>query len=287
MQVKKLLAAGTRRLLEAGIKEARLEAEVLLAHLTKRDRLFLYGAADLSVPFLTKLRFWELVGRRLAGEPLAYLIGKKEFWGLELEVTPAVLVPRPETELLVETGLEKVKGKGSPILVDVGTGSGAVAVSWAVSLPQARLLALDISPEALACAQRNARRHGVEERITFMAGDLLSPLKETPVAGKVDVVGANLPYIPRAFLPALSREVRREPRQALDGGTDGLAFYRRLVLQAKQVLRPGGYLLCEIAPWQRSGALELFDEDWDELEVKRDLAGRARLVLARLRSKRA
>ncbi|RDV84526.1 peptide chain release factor N(5)-glutamine methyltransferase [Ammonifex thiophilus] len=285
MRVKELLAAGTRRLLEAGIKEARLEAEVLLAHLMKRDRLFLYGAADLPVPFLTQLRFWELVGRRLAGEPLAYLLGKREFWGLELEVTPAVLVPRPETELLVETGLEKVKGKESPLLVDVGTGSGAVAVSWAVALPQARLLALDASPEALSCARRNARRHGVEERITFLAGDLLSPLEASPVMGKVDLVGANLPYIPRAFLPTLSREVRREPRQALDGGTDGLAFYRRLVPQAKKILRPGGYLLCEVAPWQRSGMLELFDEDWEELEVRHDLAGRARLVLARLRGK--
>ncbi|MGO0123405.1 peptide chain release factor N(5)-glutamine methyltransferase [Desulfothermobacter acidiphilus] len=285
MRVKELLAAGTHRLKEAGIKEARLEAEVLLAHLTKRDRLFLYGAADLPVPFLTRLRFWELVGRRLAGEPLAYLIGKREFWGLELEVTPAVLVPRPETELLVEAGLEKVKGKESPLLVDVGTGSGAVAVSWAVSLPRARLLALDTSPEALCCARRNARRHGVEERITFLAGDLLSPLEDSPVAGKVDLVGANLPYIPRAFLPTLSREVQREPRQALDGGADGLALYRRLVPQAKKILRPGGYLLAEMAPWQRSGMLELFDEDWEELEVRRDLAGRARLVLARLRGK--
>jgi release factor glutamine methyltransferase len=192
--------------------------------------------------------FEQLVERRLRGEPLAYLTGEREFMGLSFNVSPAVLVPRPETELLVETALVLLREGGpSPLVVDVGTGSGAIAVSLAVHHPPVRVVAVDISGAALVVARANARRHGVADRVSFVQGNLLAD-----IGGPADLIAANLPYIPSGELDGLPAEVRCEPRLALDGGPDGLDLYRRLVPQALRLLKPGGHLLAELGPGEET-----------------------------------
>ena len=176
-------------------------------------------------------------------EPLAYVLGSREFYGLDFRVTPAVMVPRPETETLVEEALAWARARSAPITVaDVGTGSGCIVVSLAVHLPDARFLATDVSPAALAVAEENARRHGVAGRVRLLPGHLLEPLP-----GPVDLVVANLPYIPRGRIDSLQPEVRdHEPREALDGGPDGTDLLRPLLRQAGAYLRPGAALMLEI-----------------------------------------
>jgi len=256
---------------------ARLEAELLLAFVLGMDRPGLYVRWDEAPGIGTRERFRQLVERRRCGEPLAYLTGERDFMGLSFHVTPDVLVPRPETELLVETALNHLREAGpSPPVVDVGTGSGAIAVSLAVYHPGIRVTAVDISQAALGVARANASRHGVTGRVTFRQGDLLAGLP-----GPVDLVTANLPYIPTWEWYRLPREVRYEPRLALDGGPDGLDYYRRLVRQVPGVLRRGGRLLCELGPGQEETFLALVPEPEWQARVQPDLAGRPRLLAAR------
>lgn len=271
---------GTAALKTAGISSPRVDAEVLLGFVLGCDRLALYREPRREVAAGEAARFEELVARRAAGEPVAYLTGEKEFMGLGFAVTPAVLIPRPETELLVETAVTLLRGVAAPVVADVGTGSGAVAVSLAVLLPAARVFAVDISTAALTVARENACRHRVADRVVFCAGDLLEPF-----AGNesfFDLIVANLPYVPSEEVAKLPRPVRREPVLALDGGADGLALYRRLVSQARPLLKPGGHLLFEIGSGQGAAALGLLPPAW-EANVVQDLAGRDRLVVARYR----
>jgi release factor glutamine methyltransferase len=249
----------------------------LLAHVTGRTRAWLlaYPEAPLSVEQVTK--FADLLARAAAGEPLAYLTGEREFYGLAFTVTPEVLVPRPETEGMVEAVIEWAQARGElPLrIVDVGTGSGVVAVTLAVNLPAARVIGVDIAAGALDIARGNAEAHGVGERVSFVRGDLLSGLR-----GPFDVITANPPYIASDVLPTLDVH-RWEPHLALDGGADGLDLMRRLIGQAPSRLAPGGLLALEIGfdQGERVAALCHAAFPGTPVEVRADLAGLERVVL--------
>lgn len=278
--IKEALELARKQLRESGTDTPALDAEVLLAHVTGLDRAGLYRQWERSLSEEEEARFFALAGRRLSGEPVAYLTGHKEFMGLDFVVNPHVLIPRPETELLVETALELLPP--SPVVVDAGTGSGAIAVSLAALHPGALVYATDCSPEALAVAGLNAERHGVAGRVFFCQGDLLEPLSGCIPAGGVDLIAANLPYISREDLPGLPREVRLfEPSLALDGGAGGLELYRRLIPAAAGFLKQGGYLLMEIGYDQGREMTELLAQPAWEAAILKDLAGLDRLVVAR------
>jgi release factor glutamine methyltransferase len=275
-----LLRAGQQ--LKKGINSGSpaLDAEVLLSSVTGLDRAGLYRDWEKSLPKEMETHFFELVGRRRLGEPVAYLTGHREFMGLDFAVSPAVLIPRPETELLVETALKRLPP--SATVIDVGTGSGAIAVSLAFFRTDAVVYATDCSPEALSVARLNAARLGVGERCFFYQGDLLEPLSAGGAADRVDLIAANLPYIARDEYPALPAGVRIfEPALALDGGDDGLACYRRLIPAAPPFLKKGGLLLLEIGCRQGQASLALFNPQAWEVAVLKDLAGLDRLVVAR------
>jgi len=247
------LHEATEALRAAGIEDARLEAEVLLRHALDLDCAHFYARLQNEMGLDDLVRFRGFLYRRLAREPTAYIVGQREFYGLDLETTPVALIPRPETELLVEEALARARRFERPLIVDVGTGNGAIAVALAVHLPQAVLVAIDLSREALALAVRNARRHGVEGRIIFLQADLLAPL-----AQPADLIVANLPYVNSRDWEALPPEIREhEPRAALDGGPDGLREIERLLEQAPSCLGPGGSLLVELGPLQAAPALAL------------------------------
>jgi len=277
IEARQALAQAVRALDNAGVDSPRLDAELLLAHTLEANRAAVLAWPDrrLTPKELTRYRY--LVDRRAAREPLAYILGRREFFGLEFAVDPRVLIPRPETELLVEEALRLARPRTSPLLADVGAGSGAIAVSLAVHLPQARVYALDDSAEALAVATENARRHGVADRITCLQGNLLAPLPEP-----VDLVTANLPYVATPEWEDLAPEIRHyEPRAALDGGADGLVLIRGLLAAAAPQLRPGGALLLEIGAAQGRAVVDLAGQHFATAEVKlrQDYAGLDRLVV--------
>ena len=278
--LKEALNQAGRRIKEAGGVTSALDAAVLLGFVAACDRAGLYRDGSRLLTPEEQNRLDALVARRVTGEPVAYLTGCKEFMGLEFAVTPAVLIPRPETELLVEKALTLLDGKEN-LVAEVGTGSGAIAVSLAVNLPRTVIYATDISARALRVAQVNAEKHGVTQRICWRQGDLLAALAEDELTGRLDLIAANLPYITTQELAALPPEVRRyEPVTALDGGADGLALYRRLIPQAKRLLKPQGYLLLEIGCNQRQGVAALLTPpDW-RLNIEQDLTGRDRLAVA-------
>lgn len=288
MNIGIVLSEAANFLKQSGIESPRLDAEVLLAHCLGVDRVGLYVNSHSEIEAGVRQAYWELVRRRGKGEPVAYLTGAKEFMGLEFLVTPAVLIPRPETELLVERAMSILKvspGEGvekKQAVVDTGTGSGAIAVSIARNLPEVEVFAVDVSGAALEVARLNARRHGVAGRITFLRGDLLLPLPEY-LSGKIDLITANLPYIPCGEIEGLMPDVGLfEPRLALDGGEDGLEPYRRLIPMAEKILAPGGSLLMEIGPGQGQKLASMLEQQW-RCEIVFDLAGRERLVAARWR----
>ena len=278
--------------LRATSETPRLDAELLLAHVLGWARAQLLAEGRLSLTETQAAAFRGLVMRRTALEPVAYLIGHKEFYGIDLMVDRRALMPRPETELLVELALgfarrraqdeRSMKLDRSPLVVrpapfvvaDIGTGSGAIAIALALHLPEARIDAIDISPDALALAQQNVERHGLDGRVRLQQGDLLAPL-----AAPVDLIVANLPY---TILSEIDEGVRRyEPHQALDGGADGLALYRRLMAQAPAKLRPGGAVLLEIGATQAAAVTDLARRAFPDatVSVHRDLAGHDRVVV--------
>lgn len=279
LNVRERLFQATKYLRDRGSPAPRLDAEVLLAHVLGKDRVYLYREAGLVLDTDSEQRYHVLLERRAKGEPVAYLTGHKEFMGLDFTVGPHVLIPRPETELLVEKALATLDGwSGRRSVVDVGTGSGAIAVSLAKLAPAGTLVqATDISPQALAIARANALHHGT--KVIFHCGDLLAPLQGLLAPGSVTVITANLPYIPRGAMTILPRDVRDyEPASALDGGPDGLEVYRRLIPQAKTWLSTGGRLFIEISPEQAEQALALLPPPRWQASVYRDLAGKARLI---------
>jgi release factor glutamine methyltransferase len=256
-----------------GIDSPRLDAELLLADTLGLDRVGLYLNFERPLQADELTAFRERVRRRAAREPLAYILGKTEFWSLPLKVTPAVLIPRPDTELLVEEALQRLTDAAR--VLDVGTGSGALAIVLAHERPECRVTAIDLSPGALAVATKNACSNRVEERIGFEPGDL-----DALPGGPFDLVVANPPYISSGELVTLMPEVRDfEPHLALDGGSDGFDAYRALARQADAVLAPGGWMLVEVGIGQAAAVQDLFAKaGLTEIFVSRDLAGIERVV---------
>ena len=238
----------------AGLGDAEIEAEALLRHVLGFDRAEFFASLSEPVPHGQADRAEGLAARRAGGEPLAYITGRREFYGLDFKVDPRVLIPRQETELLVDLALEACAGRERErvVIADVGTGSGAIAVALATRLTDAVVYATDVSVEALEAASANAERHGVAERVRLLHGDLLDPL---PV--RADVIVSNPPYIATSQLAELPRDVRREPSLALDGGTDGTEVIARLLMQAAQRLKAGGSLFMEMAPEQREAVMRM------------------------------
>lgn len=278
------VAQAATRLAAAGIDTARLDAQVLLCHTLGVDRAWLLAHPDTPLSAGQAATFADLVAARARRQPVAYLTGHREFYGLDFCVTPAVLVPRPETEHLVERAIAVARAWRArrhrwPRTVEVGVGSGAIAVSLAHTLPNLMVTGIDVSPDALAVATANARRHHVAERVRLVEGDLLSPLP-----GTADLVLANLPYIPSADLDGLAPEVHAEPRLALDGGPDGLDIFRHLFAQTPSRVAPGGVLLLEIGAGQ-GAALQALAARLNPacVTVTPDLAGHDRLVEIQLR----
>ena len=271
------VADGAQKL--KGVSEQpRRDAELLLLRVLKRDRTFLLTHPDTE---LTQAQFSQYEGwlrRRAAHEPIQYILGEQEFFGLNFAVTPDVLIPRPETEHLVEALLERASRNRPLRIVDVGTGSGAIAVVLAHALPLAEVTALDLSAAALAVARRNAKAHGVAGRVRFLQSDLLSA-----VAGeRFDAVVSNPPYVAEADRDALAKEVRDfEPASALFAGADGLDIYKRLIPQAHDLLVTGGWLLMEMGQGQRDSLGALLAA-WREVSFVDDLQGIPRVACARL-----
>jgi release factor glutamine methyltransferase len=262
------------RFTERGLPTPRLDAEILVAHALALPRVQLYVQFDrpLTPDELADIR--ALIKRRQAGESVAYLVGKKEFWGIEFAVDARVLVPRPDTETLIEEARERLAGVELPRIADVGTGSGVIALTLAKLFPVAAVVAVDLSPDALQVARGNAERLGLT--VTFLEGDLDGPL---PPHAPFSLIAANLPYIPTADMATLPPEVKSEPALALDGGDDGLALVRRLVAAAPALLAPGGALVLEIGAGQAAATAEILGAaGFSDLRARRDLGGIDRVV---------
>lgn len=272
-----------------GIAEPKAAAEMLLADLLDLPRLSLFLETHCVLSILQCDAYAERIRRRLQGEPVQYIIGTQEFWSLSFVVSGAVLVPRPETELLVDYGVRHVRqcstGHAAEIhLVDVGTGSGNIAVSFAHTVPQSRVWGVDISWDALQVARTNARRHAVADRMTWIQGDLLTSIRQTGRA--FAICTANLPYVTTAEWAALPRDIKAyEPALALCGGEDGLDLLRRLVVMSSYVLAPGGLMLLEVG-WQQAREVASMlnaQAAFIDVGIEQDLAGIERMVWARKR----
>jgi release factor glutamine methyltransferase len=279
----RLLEWTTKFLQQKGSESSRLDSEVLLAHALGCKRIDLYARHTEEASEQGRQRFRELVRQRIEGCPVAYLVGRKEFFSLEFEVNRAVLIPRPDTECVVDECLRLAKGMTEPAILDIGTGSGCLAVAVAKHHKTGRVTAVDLSPDALAVASRNAGKHSVAERIRFVQGDLFAPL---PRGERFDFILSNPPYIPRAEIAKLPPGVRDyEPHQALDGGADGFAVFDRLIAEAPAHLQPGGYLLIEIGSPQEDRARREI-ERYNGYELAKTLfdgSGHPRVLKARWR----
>jgi len=265
------------RLLE-GRPQSLLEAKVLLLRAARLSEEALFAAPASPLAPRTEAFFLRLVERRRAGVPLSYLTGSKEFWSIPLRVSPSVLIPRPETEVLVEKVLE-LSSRGPESVLDVGTGSGNIAVALGRELPRSRIVASDISRRALAVARRNADLQKVRQ-VEFVRSNLFSAFRGS--GARFDFIVSNPPYVSRREWEGLPAEIRDfEPRRALLAGESGLEFVERLVRQAATFLRPGGHLIFEIGDGQREDVLALFGRRWTEIETAWDLAGRPRVITAR------
>ena len=267
----------------AGVENARFEAQLLAALALGVSRASVIAQTYAPPTEAQGERFAWLVGQRTRRVPLAYLRGTQEFYGREFVVTPAVLVPRPETELLVEKAGERVaqivQERGAAVLADVGTGSGCIPISVVAEHGGARAVAIDISPDALAVARRNAAQNGVAERVRFVRSDLLAGMGQE----RFDVIVSNPPYIAAGDLDGLQAEVRDwEPRLALDGGSDGFLLYRRLIVEARQTLKPNGWLLMEVGQGQAGDVTKLMQvAGYGDIQTHLDFAGIGRVVSGR------
>ena len=274
--VARLLEWTTGHFSSKGIESARLEAEVLLSAALGVRRIDLYVRHDQMVDEAGRGRFREMVRKRQDGAPTAHIVGKKEFYSLDFAVTGATLIPRPDTELLVDEAIKIAKGQPELLIADIGTGSGCVALAIASRLPKAKLVAIDISPEALTVARENAARLNLAGRVEFRLGDLLTPLGDM----RPDLIVSNPPYIPSQDIASLEAGVRdHEPRLALDGGADGFRIIERLALGAQGALAPGGTLALEIGAGQEAGARQLLERlGFVVAKVLKDAGGHPRVV---------
>jgi release factor glutamine methyltransferase len=281
--IQELLKVSDDYLRQKGVDNPRLSAEVLLAHHLKVDRVRLYLEFEKPLNEEELAGYRSLIRRRAIREPLQYITGIQGFWSTELAVRPGVLIPRPETELLVEQSLEIVRGSGilKPRILDLCTGSGALVVSFGREIGDALLFASDVSEEALAVARENASRLGLGQRIEFLAGDLLGPSRERGLS--YHLIVCNPPYVASEEMAALMPEVRHEPALALDGGRGGMAIIERVIGEAPDCLEPGGWLLIEMDPRQVQDALGMIEEAGgycDQRAVK-DYSRRDRVIVAR------
>jgi len=285
--VRGALGAAIARLEADGVPSARLAAELLLLHVLARDRAFLYAHPEAVLDVDQAALFARLIEQRTSGTPVQYLTGRQEFWGLEFEVNPSVLIPRPETEHVVEVALARLGARRGDRLsvADVGTGSGCLAVALAHELPNAQIFATDISPAALEVAARNAAQHGVASRVEFcqtnlLGGDLADSRRAEP---RFDLIVSNPPYIGLAEAASLPREVREhEPHAALFGGQEGAEIYAPLIAQAAARLRDGGWLVVELGHQSAPRVAPLVETvAWSHVAIEPDLAGIERVLSAR------
>jgi release factor glutamine methyltransferase len=286
MTILELLNWSTHCLRDHQIENPRLNAELLLARSLNLNREGLYTHLQDRSGEEEKEKFERLIRKRLSGEPLQYILGYQEFWSIRFEVDSRVLIPRPETELLVEQSLPILSAvcvKGSPSVLEIGTGSGAIAISLAAEMRDAFVVATDVSGEALLLARENARSAGVLNRIAFVNGDLFSPIRRMPEHEPFDLILSNPPYIDRSQIQNLVREIKDyEPVVALDGGEDGMEFYRSIVSQGPFYLRKGGWLLLEVGEGQGEGVSAMIEEEGSFRRPERikDLSGIDRVVKA-------
>ncbi|MBE7021798.1 MAG: peptide chain release factor N(5)-glutamine methyltransferase [Ruminococcaceae bacterium] len=277
MVIAEALQEACRQLAAAGITSARLDSEVLLSFLLKKERLYLLLHKHDALGEDTLSDYEALIKRRAAGEPVAYLVGEKEFMSLPFAVRPGILIPRPDTETLVESVIARYQTAGKISVLDLCTGSGAIAVSLAYYLPQSHVTACDISELCVETTRENACKNGVSDRVLVVLADVLGSL---PFCERFDCVVSNPPYIPTQALAGLERDVRDfEPTVALDGGVDGLLFYRRLSKLAPQLLKPGGLLALEVGHDQAESVCALLVKaGFSGIETLQDLAGISRVV---------
>lgn len=262
---------------EKGVDSPRLDAEVLLSAVLGKERIYLYVHFDEPLQADELAKFREMVKDRALRVPVAYILGSREFMGLEFKVTTDVLIPRPDTEILVEAVIERLKDKENVFLADIGTGSGAVILSLLKNLPQAAGVTVDISKAALNVAQDNAVQLGVADRVEFIQGDVCEPLRGRRLTALV----SNPPYIPQSDIDKLEPEVKKEPLKALDGGQDGLDFYRRITKDAVQLLEPGGLLAFEVGILQADAVknMAITAGVFENIEIIKDYGGIERVVI--------
>jgi release factor glutamine methyltransferase len=275
----------SRRLAVAGVESSHLDAQLLMAEAAGITReAVVVGSLDLSLAILK--RFDALIARREKREPIAYIVGHKEFYSLDFEVTPAVLIPRPETEFVVTAALECVAAKADPRVLDIGTGSGAIAIAIAVNAPTARITTVDISADAIAVASRNARRHRVEDRVTIRRGDCFHMLDGGEALGTFDAIVSNPPYLDDAEIASLEPEVHHfEPRIALNGGVSGLDILKRITIGAREHLQTNGELIVEMGAGHAGDVVSLITRAGLRItDVINDLAGQMRVARAQERA---
>ncbi|HET7560287.1 MAG TPA: peptide chain release factor N(5)-glutamine methyltransferase [Limnochordia bacterium] len=277
-----ILRQATAYLGGKGIETPRLDAEVLMAHVLGVPRIQLYVQFERPLVAAELDAYREKIARRAARWPVAYLVGQKEFYGRDFGVDPRVLVPRPETEGLVEAALDRLRGRDEVQVADLGTGSGVIGISLACELPAARVWGVDLSRDALAVAVANAERHGVADRFRALYGDWLAALPDD-LRGGFSAIVSNPPYLAAGEVAQAAPELRREPRLALTDEADGLSFYRRLAREAAGWLAPGGFVAVELGADQNEPVRALFVAGgWTIVEVRDDLAGCPRVLVAAL-----
>lgn len=283
MNIKELLNRSDQFLAAKGIESSRLDAEVLMADLLDMERIKLYVKFDYPLKSGEINEYRSRIKKRAQRFPVAYIIGKKEFMSLDFKIKEGVLIPRPDTENLVETIIkycEETENKQSRI-IDVGTGSGAIAVSLAHYLKEAKVVGVDISTSALKLAQANMKKHELEDRMSILKSDLLEEFIKREING-VDIIVSNPPYITKSEMKNLPPEVKKEPKTALEAGEDGLDYYRRLIPQAEKVLKKQGKLFLEIGSKQAETVQNIFSKKWSKINLKKDYAGHNRIITATL-----
>jgi release factor glutamine methyltransferase len=273
MTIQTALLQGTKLLEEGVITAPRLTAEVLLAHALGRERVYLFAHSDEELTEVAWIHYGRYLHERLKGKPTQYITGRQEFYGRDFRVTADVLIPRPETEHLIQAGLARIRP--GDVVLDVGTGSGAIAITLALE-SKARVLASDISTDALCVAAANARR--LSAPVTLFASDLVDAIADH----SIDALVSNPPYVPKTDHPALQREVRDyEPHVALFAGPSGLEIYDRLIADSPRVLRPGGWLLVELGYNSLEPVRSMLGQSWTDIAIEHDLAGLPRVLTAR------
>jgi release factor glutamine methyltransferase len=281
MNIKELLNRSDQFLAAKGIESSRLDAEVLMADLLDMERINLYVKYDYPLKSNEIDNYRERIKKRTQRIPVAYITEKKEFMSLEFKVKEGVLIPRPDTENLVEAVIEYCRQEEiqSPQIIDVGTGSGAIAVSLAHYIEDAKVVGVDLSAEALKVARQNMNEHGLSERMSILKSDLLTEFIKREIEG-IDIIVSNPPYISKSEMEELPPEVKKEPETALVAGEDGLDYYKKLIPQAEKVLKSGGKLFLEIGYQQAEAVKNIFGSRWTEVEVRKDYSENDRIAAA-------